>query len=244
MSEQTGPPRYSKQEAENRLRHYLEDSRIPDGRQPSISVIESLDPFIEIIHQADACAADLIVMGMHGKMQLRDRFAGTTIERVLRKGTQPVLMVKDQPLQHYKQVVVGTDFSLGSHHALQTAADLVPDAFFHILHSYAIPDTYIGDKIHQYAEDVMIMVAKNNLKQFISEHDDVLCSSAQAKRFASCVIEGHAHSCLQQEVRSTGADLLAIGVHNHESLLPYRIGGTAREIILNPPCDVLIAKKF
>jgi universal stress protein E len=39
---------------------------------------------------------DLIVMGAHRKQFLRDVFVGTTVERVIRTGPYPVLMVNNE----------------------------------------------------------------------------------------------------------------------------------------------------
>ena len=60
------------------------------------------DPFDGILRTAGVVQADLIVMGAHRKQLLRDIFVGTTIERVIRTGPYPVLMVNNEVKQPYR----------------------------------------------------------------------------------------------------------------------------------------------
>lgn len=229
--------------AKVRLENYLSSNQNLAKLQPSVSVVENREPFIEIINNAEKVQADLIVMGMHGKSRLRDLFVGTTIEKVIRKGTRPVLMVKDKPLGEYKHLLVGTDFSVSSGRALKTALQLVPNGSLDLVHLYAIPDTYIGDKISQYAGDVIVKTATTKLESFIQDHrKDLEQFAEQPKIFQYRVVQGETFIGLSRESKAVKADIIAIGVHSQASILPYRIGGIAREILVNPPCDVLVAK--
>ena len=234
-----------KLKARDQLERNLAGNQLLFGLQPNISVIDSREPYSEIIKLAENVDAELIVMGMHGKSKLRDLFVGTTIERVLRKGARPVLMVKDKPYEDYSRVLVGTDFSAGSSHALQVALKLMPSGTLHLVHSYEIPDTYIGDKISQYAGDVILTRAKSNLEEFVEEHSNVLERFADQPQNIQCrVVQGEAFHSLAHEAAEFSADLIAIGVHGRESILPYRIGGTARDVLITPPCDVLVANRL
>lgn len=102
--------------------------------QPSISVIEGREPFVEIIKLADSVDAELIVMGMHGKSKLSDLFIGTTIEKVIRKSDRPVLMVKDKPVGEYTTLLIGTDFSAECGKALQITQALSPSGSIHLVY--------------------------------------------------------------------------------------------------------------
>ena len=162
------------QDAADTIKKYLADYQEAKNLRHSITVVEGGEAFIEIINHAEKVKAGLIVMGMHGKAKLRDMFVGTTVERVIRKGIKPVLMVKDKPLGDYKNVLVGTDFSAGSRRAFHLALGLAPKSFFHLVHSYDIPDTYIGDKITQYAGDVVATSESDKLEKFVKENKAVL----------------------------------------------------------------------
>ncbi len=232
-----------KKSAEDAIRGYLESFSAASSLKVVITVLAAREIYAEIIEQAERTNVGLIVMGMHGKARLLDMFVGTTIERVIRKGIKPVLMVKEKPLGGYENVLVGTDFTGGSKQALQLGAELAPQSHIHLRHYYDIPDTYIGDKISQFAGDVIARQAHQRLVKFAKENSVVLKKfGVDPQRFECRSGQGAAYPTLVEEAVALKADLIAIGTHSHPSLLPNKIGGTARQILTNPPCDVLVAK--
>jgi nucleotide-binding universal stress UspA family protein len=48
----------------------------------------------QILAQADAAQADLIVMGTHGQGTFKDAMMGSTARRVLRRSKIPVLVIR------------------------------------------------------------------------------------------------------------------------------------------------------
>lgn len=233
-----------KQAAKETIQNYLDESSAAKNLQTTITVIESGDAFIEIINHAEKVKAGLIVMGIHSKSKLRDLFVGTTIERVIRKGIKPVLMVKNKPLGNYENILVGTDFSAGSKQALRVALELAPKGFFHLFHSYDIPDTYIGDKIAQYAGDVVAKSEKTKLENFVHENNKIMKKfGVGPQNFRYWTTPGSVHTSLTDEAISAKSDLIAIGTHGRAGLMFYKLGGTAHAILADPPCDVLVAKE-
>ncbi len=63
--------------------------------QVSIEVVVGR-PYAQIFEAAEKSDAELIVLGMHREDTLKDMFRGTTVERVIRTGPFPVLLVKDR----------------------------------------------------------------------------------------------------------------------------------------------------
>ena len=51
-------------------------------------------PGTEIVNAADAEGVSLIVIGSHGRSNLRDRLLGTVSEYVIKNARQPVLVIK------------------------------------------------------------------------------------------------------------------------------------------------------
>ena len=232
----------SNQGVKDKLNSYVSSNKKLTSLEHTITVKESREPFAEIIKLAEQVKAGLIVMGMHGKGKLRDMFVGTTIEKVIRKGNLPVLMVKHKPLGGYGNVLVGTDFSAGSSQALELAFKLAPKGNLNLLHLYFIPDTYIGDKISQYAGDVIETTEKDKLEQFVNDSLANLKRTAEGQPdFHYRLAQGEAYTGLLREAAEKKAELVAIGAHSRPRLLPYKLGGTAHDILTNPPCDVLVA---
>lgn len=58
-------------------------------------VIRSGQPFNEIVEEANAQKADLIVIATHGYTGLKHTFLGSTAERVVRHAKCPVLVVRE-----------------------------------------------------------------------------------------------------------------------------------------------------
>ncbi len=240
----TKQERTAKQEAEAKLKKYLSGNQELTRLHPVIAVEENREPFVEITNLAEKVNAKLIVMGMHGKSKLRDRFVGTTIEKVIRKGARPVLMVKDKPLEEYANPLIGTDFSADSSQALQVVLELAPKGFLHLVHICDIPDNYISDKISHYTGDTIATSARAMLETFVQGHRNSLEQFAdQLQNMQYRVVQGKFLAGLTREAAAVKADLIAIGVHPQASLLPYRVGGKARDILTNPPCDVLVTNR-
>ena len=232
-----------KQDAETAIKNYLDGHKAIKQLKFSITIVDGKEKFVEIIDHAEKVKADLIVMGIHSKAKLRDMFVGTTIERVARKGTKPILMVKDKPLGEYENVLVGTDFSAGSKQALRIALELAPNGFFNLLHSFDFPDTYTGDKIAQYAGNVVVNFEKIRLEDFVKENEKLLKKfGIDPHHFRFWTTQGAVYPCLIREAEAVKADLIAIGTHSHLNLMPFKLGGTAQDLLANPPCDVLVAR--
>jgi nucleotide-binding universal stress UspA family protein len=63
------------------------------GRQVHRSVVRGM-PFVEIIRYAREQDIDLIVIGTHGRTGLQQALMGSVAERVVRKASCPVLVVR------------------------------------------------------------------------------------------------------------------------------------------------------
>lgn len=232
-------------DVKDRLDSYLASNKELTSVEYTVTVKENREPFVEITKLADEVYAELIVMGMHGKSKFRDKFVGTTIEKVIRKGTLPVLMVKDKPLGEYNNILVGTDFSVGSSQALHFALKLAPKGTLNLVHFYNIPDTYIGDKISQYAGDVIQTSEKSKLEKFVNDHSaDLIKTASVQPDFHYRLAQGETYNGLLREAADVNAELISIGAHSRPRLMPYKLGGTAHDILTNPPCDVLVANSL
>ena len=95
------------------------------------------DPFDGILRAGADVNADLIVMGSHRK-QLLDIIVGTTIERVIRRGPIPVLMVNNEAQRKYENVLAPVDMVDASADALRaaTTTGLISDNKATLLHAF------------------------------------------------------------------------------------------------------------
>lgn len=108
---------------------------------PTTPLIEEGDPVEAVLRIADARDADLVILGEHRRRPLWDVFAGTTVERVMRYGHRPVLMVNRPVGGPYRHVFAATDLPEHSTRALQAAMRLrvLNEAALTIVHAFEPP---------------------------------------------------------------------------------------------------------
>jgi nucleotide-binding universal stress UspA family protein len=88
---------YADQEAESLTSEgldYLRTLELPFDEVPVESVVRFGDPVAEILAEAEAFGADLIVVGTAGRSAIGRVLLGSVAERVFAKATAPVMLVR------------------------------------------------------------------------------------------------------------------------------------------------------
>ena len=93
------------------------------------------DPSSDIHVAAVQTKADLIVLGLHRRRALFDALRETTLERLVRTATRPVLLVAAPADHDYKQAVAAVDASPAASAALTAARQWAPGAEIHAFHA-------------------------------------------------------------------------------------------------------------
>lgn len=197
-----------------------------------------------IIELAQEQAVDLIVMGVPRAESLGDLFLGTTVERVIRRGNHPVLVVRDRTKNHYENVLVGIDFSVYARRAVEFATQLVADRDITLVHAYELPfksfltghsrDTTLSSR----QQDQVDAMLQAELEAFLAS----LGPSSGHRRVV--MIEGLVQQVLREEVTSRRADLLVVGTHGRAGVAHALLGSVALDLLGDPPCDVLAVKAW
>lgn len=231
--------RIEKREAERVLREQVESMPELRGVQARPMVVTG-DPFDGILRAAAMVNADLIVMGAHRKQLLLDIFVGTTIERVIRKGTIPVLMVNNEAQRKYENVVAATDMSDASANALRVALStgLVSEEVT-LLHAFAALakgkmfiagsdqasiDRYVASERQQAQDELAAFLVANDLNR---------------GRWSLRVHEGGATEVISRAVSEMRPDLLVLGTHGRSRLLKALIGSVTEEALRSLNVDIL-----
>lgn len=208
--------------------------------EPTITIRVG-DPFQVISSEADRIEAELVVMGAHRKRILGDVFTGTTIERVTRLGSRPVLMVNTEGDQPYRHVLVAVDLSDASAHALHTARAV---GLLDPLHAAAVHGFMpLGEGMMYYA---------NVDRTRIEEHVAVSAGQARAaiggflrdNGFAEMadlmLIEKAApFEAVRIGVSKFQPDLLVIGTRGHSGLKRILLGSVADQALRQIDIDIL-----
>lgn len=214
-----------------------------DGPRVSISVVFG-QAYVDVLEISEKADADLIVLGVHRENALKDMFRGTTVERVIRAGNVPVLLVKDRVNVPYQRVVVGVDFSVYSRRAVEFAIEFVPEGQFHLVHAYDVPF-----KGFLYGRDTQKEVSKQQQAKFdqmIEGEMATFLSSLEGNppKLERIMQEGMARQVVDRQVTQLKPDLLVIGTHGRTGVAHAFLGSVAEDLLKAPPCDVLAVKAW
>lgn len=228
-----------KREAERLLAEQLASMPELQGVQVHPKVITG-DPFDGILRAAKEAAADLIVMGSHRKQLLLDIFVGTTIERVIRKGAFPVLMVNNEAQRKYENVVVPVDLSDASAHALRVAQStgLVGGeratllyAFVALARGKMFMAGYDKDRIDSYIASER-RLANEELNAYLSAKN-------LGTRWSLRLEEGTPMEIISRVVSDMRPDLLVMGTHGRAAVIKALIGSVTEEALRSLSVDIL-----
>lgn len=195
-------------------------------------------PFSGILHAATTMQADLIVMGTHRRTLLRDIFVGTTVERVIRTGPFPVLMVNREVQQHYDRVLVPVETSEPSIHALRMAkaSGLINLTHATMLHAFVA----IGKGKLQMAG---VNTAEYEARERENAKDELIgflaANDLGSQKWSLRVEEGAPMDVIIRVTEQMRADLVIMGTHARSGLLKELIGSVTEAVLRTVNADVL-----
>ncbi|MFC3607908.1 universal stress protein [Stutzerimonas tarimensis] len=194
----------------------------------------------EIAGYADALDAGLLVMGAHGEGQLSERFYGSTLERVLRGASRPLLAVKHAPAVEYRRVLVPIDFSDRSLHAVRMVQAIAPQAQLSLLHAYQLPfegklfQLGVGEAMHAEMLDALHEEARQRMDRLMSEAD-------LDRTATSCsLFHGDPVRHVLEQQQTQDCDLIVMGKRGVGRLESWLVGSVTRHILAQAACDTLI----
>lgn len=199
------------------------------------------DPSEMIVEAAQAFDADLVVMGGHRKRLLQDIFVGTTVERVMRTGHRPVLMVKTALNRPYRRIMVALDMSPASARALNVVGDLglFDGAYLTLLHVFEpfakVMMIYAGIEREAVEEHVdhERTKAERALTQFLAGQN------LKERDYEVRLLEGHVFHSIQKTLAAEKPDLLVIGTRGLTGAGRMLLGSVADALLRDAQCDVL-----
>lgn len=202
-------------------------------------VIETGDPAEAILRTARAYGCDLIVTGV-ARNELLGRIAvGNTVTRLARESEIPVLVVRKRGLRRYRHVVVATDFSESSRHALEAVERIFPGQALTLFNAYDAPLSLM-------ASDAALHRAQ--FREAAERDGRIFLKTASLPGRPGgnpeLVVEyGDPDRLLYEYVSAKDIDLVAVGTHGRSAVFHALIGSVARSLIENLPCDVLIVRE-
>lgn len=178
--------------------------------------------------------AMLVVLGVHRPRPVLDLLRLTTMERIVLRSASPVLLAQLPPERSYQTVLSALDFSAADAAALAFAARIAPDASFHAIHALHLPlrEKLSGARSESGAPS--LHEAQERCEAWLTT------PGVPAKLSPPEIIPGSPHEVLGYRIDELQPDLLTIGAS--ASSHPDRLGNIARDLMREPPTDVLVAK--
>jgi nucleotide-binding universal stress UspA family protein len=170
--------------------------------------------FRNILIKAEESDTDLIIAGSHREESLADIFLGTTVERVIRRGNDPVLVARD------------------------------PNGEIYLVHAFDVPfkgsvrSEAIRSGIEAKNEKRMEAMLDDEMQAFLAS------LSAPPTAVHQDLLEGSVCDVISRQVEKLRPDLLVIGTQGRTGVAHALLGSVAEELLREPPCDVLAVKAW
>ncbi len=207
------------------------------------------DPAREIRAEAEALAADLVVMGTHGRSGFERLLLGSVAEKLLRTAPCPVLTIgKEQPSEVpgalFRKILCAADLTSASEHTLSLGLSLAEEnlaqvTFLHVVEDGALDQT-IPDR--QLLIPDMAPLRKELVDRAMEQ---LMRTAASAQSFCEVNVRVETGSAWRQIVRvaeETGADVVVLGAHARRGLGRLFLGSTANQVVRHAPCPVLTVR--
>lgn len=232
---------------ERDARQRLQELALDLGRHHGIDVRPHLGvghPVQQVVRHADEIGADLVVTGTRGAGFFRGVVFGSTAERIAKRSSRPVLMVRQLPHEPYRRLLVPVDFSDWGRAAVETALRVAPNATLVLMHAVEVP---FEGKLRLAGVDEQAVLryretarreARLRLEQLAADaglaHDRVrLSTPAGADPWMLIVQEEQENDC----------DLVVIGRQGRHALDEFLLGSTTSMVIAEGAADVLVSSR-
>lgn len=202
-------------------------------------VIEEGDAVETVARLAGTGGSELIVIGVARSGLLGELMLGRTVDGLLRRCPEPLLVVKARPRRPYRHIVVATDFSESSRHALDTAARFFPEQALTLFHAYDPPMSGLTDDAAAYRREYR-EVAEQDCEAFLQ---DAKKHRSDLRRPRVLIEYGTPNHLLHDYVAENSADLVVVGTKGRSAIVEVLIGSVAKRILEDVSCDVLLVRE-
>jgi nucleotide-binding universal stress UspA family protein len=213
-----------------------------------VEVREAADVHVEIDALAAELAADLVIMGSHGRSGLNRLFLGSVTERVVRRPPCPVMVVPEAAPGHdpaqperFAGILCAVDFSDASTRALAYATALAEeaDAKLVVMHAIEIPPEWRERSVPAHVNVDQVRAAAEaaalrELRALIPEDARTYCTVETA------VEEGAAYRQILRLAHERETDVIVMGSHGHGMLAAMLSGSTTARVVRASTCPVIV----
>jgi nucleotide-binding universal stress UspA family protein len=177
-----------------------------------------------------------------GAAAAEGRLLGSTAERVLRKSSVPVLVVRGELATPPRRIVAPVDLSelsaCGFHYGLGVASRLAGEAELEVVVPFAVG--FLDPPSREMRQtrattDEMVALARTRLDELVSSHlPDV------ALRIDQRVVFGPAREVILRIAEVEHADLIVMSTHGYGGFERLVLGSVASTVVREATCSVLL----
>jgi len=239
------------------LRHYLSQASARD-RLRLVELRERMNGDVHVVHAliegdpdtglclaAKETGSQLLVVGTHGYTGLNWFLLGSVAQRVIRIADTDVLVARNRRSSSdgYRRILVGTDFSPSSAHALDRALDLAaPDAQVDVVHFYhhaPHAELYeaVRDAVGADLDETLMAELRTAGQSFIAQRRKPDGATVRFYAVAEAPLPGLIHWLEKQPF-----DLVALGSHGRRGVRRFLLGSVAEAVAQRAPCSTFIAR--
>lgn len=222
----------ARQRAEQRLRADLDAVELPLTARVAQGPVVST-----VLDVAEAEDSDLIVTGVARHETLARMVLGSSVDELARRAPRPLLVVRERARKPYQRVLVSTDFSAVSHHALETAAAWFPDAQFTLFHAFGSPYPTLAGMDAAQARNAGHAQAEREAERFLqtAQLPDAVRAGLQLQfRHGDAGLLVHEHGL------NHPADLVVLGTARRGGVPRLLLGSVAQRMLEQAQNDVLV----
>jgi nucleotide-binding universal stress UspA family protein len=207
--------------------------------QATLRIARSSDAAAAIRDAAASTGCGLVVTGVSCSELFGRCRLGSTVERLAHTLVQPLLVVRQRAHGPYQRIVVATDFSDASRHALLAAVRLFPGREVILYHAYEMALAGLSNNLEPARLRRMSQVIEQG-----DYADFMAATELPADAVVRPVIEqGVLESMLTRYVRSHGIDLVVMGARGRSAVMTVLLGSSAAKLLDWLPCDALVARE-
>lgn len=182
-----------------------------------------------------ACTAEssLVVIGTEQAEASGQFLPGSMVESLASTLTQPLLVVRSLPEKTYQRIVVATNFTTTSDHALKIAQGFFPEHPPTLFHAHEIE---LGDLL----SDIPHERIAHDPRQKKDTESLTASNYPPHLQPVSVFMYGAAEEVLDRFATQHQIDLVVIGAGSKSGINKLLLGNTARRLLGRLSCDVLV----
>ena len=198
----------------------------------------------EILAEAKASRADLVVIGSHGRGGVQRLVLGSVAEKVLRLATCPVLTVRSgvrvtSRSRSPRTILCATDFSATANRGVAYAKRLAKEANARLVVMHAVEwpfgDAMTSGPVGELRRSIESS-ARDKLARLLPR------SSSDGRGAQAVVTLGKASADIVKLARARSVDLIVIGVSGRGAVDVAVLGSTTHHVIREGTCPVLTVR--